>query len=71
LLFTLGNVIQDGLKMEKPRAFHLSGLPDGHAAEVFLARAFVELRTAEAAVKLHPLLGRSNPDGKAVGLVVK
>ena len=57
LLLALGDEIQDGLKMEKPRAFHLARSADADTAEASLARSFVKFGAGEAAVKLHALLG--------------
>lgn len=71
LLFTPGDEIQDGLKIEKPRALHLARRADGHAAEVSLARAFIKFGAAESAVKFQAGFRRANPNGQAVGLIVE
>jgi len=69
MLFTLGNKVQNGLKMEKPCAFDLARRADAYASEMSLARAFVKFGTAESRVKFHTVLGAANPDGPAVGLI--
>ena len=72
LLFTLGNKIQNGLKMEKPSSLHLSRLTNTDTAEVPLARAFVKFGSGKSAGKIPPLPARCpNPDRKSVVLVVK
>jgi len=70
-LFTPGDEIQDGLKIEKSRAFRLAWGADADASEVSLARALVKFGAGESAVKFHAVFGRANPDGQAVGLVLK
>jgi ABC-type Na+ transport system ATPase subunit NatA len=40
-LLTPGDKIQNGLKMEKSRAFRLAGFSDGHATEVTISRALI------------------------------
>jgi len=70
-LFAFGNEVQDGLKIEEPRAFYLPWFADGYAAEVPLAGTFIKLRAAEAGIKFHPELGGAYPDGKPVGLILQ
>ena len=70
-LLALGDKIQKGLQVEKPRPLHLSGLADGHAAEVAILRALIKPRPAEAGIKFKPMLGRSHPFRASVGLVIK
>lgn len=69
LSLTLGDKVQYGLQVKKAGSFNLPRFPDGYAAEVSLARAFVKFGTGKAAVKFYPLFGRAYPDGQAVGLV--
>ena len=71
LLFTLGNEIQDGLKMEKAGAFNLTGSADADRAEMPFARALIKFGTRKATVKFHPLFWCPYPDGQAVGLILK
>ena len=71
VLLTLGDKIQDGLQMEKPRPLYLSGFTDADAAEVALARAFVKFGARKSAMMLNAVFWRAYPDGQAVGLVVK
>lgn len=71
VMFALFDKIQDGLKMEKPRALHPSGFADGNAAEVAILRALIKPRPAEARIKFKPMLGRSHPFRASAGLIVE
>ena len=57
--------------MEKSGAFYLAGLTNGYAAEMSLARAFVQFGSTEAAIKFHPLLWAPDPDRTTTYLVLK
>lgn len=69
--FTSGDEIQNGLQMEKACPFHLAGFADGHATEVFLARALVEFGAGKSRVEFHSLFGWADPNWLAVGLILE
>lgn len=72
VLLTLGDKVQNGLKMEKPRSLYLAGFADADTAEVPLPSSLVKFSPAEASVKFHATAAwRSYPNGKSVMLVVK
>lgn len=67
VLFALGDEIQNGLKMEKPRAFDLSGGADADTAKVSLARALVKFGTRKSGEMFRAIFGTANPNRQAVG----
>ena len=53
--------IENRGEIEKPRAFYLSRLADGHGADRVRACQFVKFCAAESAVKFRAALGTSYP----------